>query len=287
MSSPRGGYRSGMSSANGNGRHSPLGLIVMSVGNTRTAFGRYSHGRIERTDRLANTDLDAMAALVGQYLSEQEAAFTAAGMDAPRVAVMASVDDAVATPLAERARREFGAHLLWVEKDLPIPIGRRLDPESIVGQDRLLNAAAAYDGLKQACVVIDAGTAITVDFVDGEGTFHGGAILPGARLQLRALFEHTDLLPEVSFDPPTPGAFGANTVQAMRHGVFYGIRGAVRHLIERYAEFYEAYPHVIATGGDAHVLFDEDELIEHVIDDLTLQGIAITARTAIEEEASD
>ncbi|MFW5653584.1 MAG: type III pantothenate kinase [Planctomycetota bacterium] len=190
----------------------------------------------------------------------------------------------MARPLAERARKEFGARMLWVERDLPIPIGRRLDPESIVGQDRLLNAAAAWDGIKQACVVIDAGTAITVDFVDGEGTFHGGAILPGARLQLQSMFENTELLPEVTFEPPDEGtAFGANTVQAMRHGVFYGIRGAVRHLIERYAEFYEAYPHVVATGGDAHMLFDGDELIEHVVDDLTLQGIAVTARTAIEE----
>lgn len=267
-----------MSSSNG---QSQFGLVVMSVGNTRTAFGRFSHGRFERTDRLVNTDMEAMTALMGQYLREQDDAFAAAGVDSPRVAIMASVDDSVAQPLAERARREFGAHLLWVEKDLPIPIGRRLDPESIVGQDRLLNAAAAFDGLKQACVVIDAGTAITVDFVDGEGTFHGGAILPGARLQLRSLFEHTELLPEVSFEAPDPGAFGANTVQAMRHGVFYGIRGAVRHLVERYAEFYEAYPHVVATGGDAHSLFDGDELIEHVINDLTLQGIAVTARAAI------
>ena len=52
----------------------------------------------------------------------------------------------------------------------------------MVGEDRLLNAAAAFDKLNQSCVVVDAGTALTIDYIDGKGTFHGGAIVPGAQL---------------------------------------------------------------------------------------------------------
>ena len=74
-----------------------------------------------------------------------------------------------------------------VGDDLPIPIQVDLAPETITGSDRLLNAVAAFDVLQQACVVVDAGTAVTVDFIDGKGTFHGGAIAPGARMQLAAL----------------------------------------------------------------------------------------------------
>ena len=81
----------------------------------------------------------------------------------------------------------------------------QLDPETITGVDRLLNAAAAYATLKQACVVVDAGTAVTVDFVDGHGTFHGGAIAPGARLQIDALHRGTDALPDVQAAPDTRG----------------------------------------------------------------------------------
>jgi len=131
-------------------------------------------------------------------------------------------------------------------------------------------------------VVIDAGTAVTVDFVDGQGTFHGGAIAPGCQMQLDGMHHRTAMLPEVKFVPPDPEPFGANTRQAMLHGVYYGVRGMVRHLIERYAEHYQAYPHIIATGGDAHMLFDEDELIEHIDDDLPLRGIAAACRLALE-----
>ena len=145
----------------------------------------------------------------------------------------------------------------------------------------MLNAAAAYDVLDQACVVVDAGTAITVDFVDGAGTFHGGAIAPGAQLQLDALNQRTAQLPEVDFDHPAE-VIGHNTIEAMRCGVFYGLRGMVRELVEQFAEAHGQYPMVVATGGDANVLFREYDLVDRVVPDLTLMGIALTLRRALE-----
>jgi len=167
-----------------------------------------------------------------------------------------------------------------------VPIGRQLDPESLVGVDRLLNAAAAYDTAKQACVVVDAGTAVTIDFVDGEGTFHGGAILPGVRMMLQALDEKTAQLPEVGFKPPAE-AIGHNTAEAMLTGVFHGVRGAVRELTEKYAEQYGAYPRVIATGGDAPALFEGYELVEDIVPELTLQGLSVARRHQLENPADE
>lgn len=251
-----------------------LRLVAVSVGNTRTTFGCFLDGKPGATRRLANEDMDIIAREVGGAVTSMEEP----GQATPRI-VLASVNDRMAGPLSARLEGQSGQKILRVERDLRIPIGRCVDDDAQVGQDRLLNAAAAYDRLKQACVVVDAGTAVTVDFVDGEGTFHGGAIAPGAKLQLRALHEGTALLPAVEFAaPPADDPFGRNTRDAMLNGVFYGIRGMVRHLVERYAEKYEAYPTVIATGGDAHTLFDGDELIDRVIDDLTLMGIEVTCR---------
>src|SRR5699024_575466 len=109
-------------------------------------------------------------------------------------------------PVSEQIEKQIGLNLnipvQRIEHDINIPIGRQLDPEAIVGEDRLLNAAASYDVLKQACVVIDAGTAITVDFVDGQGTFHGGAIAPGAQSMLNTLADKTSQLPEVELKAP-------------------------------------------------------------------------------------
>ncbi len=252
-------------------------LLAVNVGNTRTALGRFQGGRLAESTSLVNTDRGAIVREAGAMVGRNES-----GERMP--IVVGSVNAAVSEPLSSELDdldvtevRRAGAG------DLVIPIGRQLDPESIVGVDRLLNAAAAYAMLKQACVLIDAGTAVTVDFVDGAGTFHGGAILPGFRMQLRALHEGTALLPELSPGRPAEGEFfGANTASAMLHGVYYGIRGAVRLLIERYAEAYQAYPLILATGGDAHLLFDDDELIERVVDDLALQGLRVTWEFALD-----
>ena len=146
-----------------------------------------------------------------------------------------------------------------------------------MARDRLLNAAAAFDVLKQACVVVDAGTALTVDFVDGAGTFHGGAISPGGQLMLDSLHQRTALLPEVKFAKPDE-AVGHNTTEAMLAGAFHGLRGTVRELVELFAEHAGTFPMVIATGGDAPLLFADYPLIDRVVPDLTLMGLAVALR---------
>ena len=171
--------------------------------------------------------------------------------------------------------------------DMPAPIGTCLDAGAKPGVDRLLNAAAAYAKLKQACIVIDAGTCVTVDFIDGEGVFHGGAIAPGARMQLKALHEQTAALPSVDFTAPEGLAWGSNTREAMLRGVYHGIRGLVWRLIEKYAEQYGGFPIVIATGGDAAALFSDDELINQIVPDLVLRGVALAAKSALEPEDGD
>jgi type III pantothenate kinase len=148
-----------------------------------------------------------------------------------------------------------------------------------------LNAAAAYDVLHQACVVVDAGTAMTVDFVDGEGTYHGGAIAPGAKMMLDALHGHTDQLPQVGWEKPLE-PIGHNTAEAMRSGVFHGMRGMVRELVEQYAQISGAYPIVVVTGGDAQLLFDDYDLVDRIVPELVLRGIESTVRVAMQSDSS-
>ncbi len=258
-----------------------LSILLVSVGNTRTAIGLVSGQRIERVERIPNAEPGTIVETLRSFLDEHPSV-------AP-VALIATVNRRVSEPLRKQIIADLGARVVQMGVDLPIPVGTRLDPETRPGQDRLLNAAAAFDRFRQACVVIDAGTAVTIDFVDGEGTFHGGAIAPGAQMQLSAMHAGTDALPQLQMSAPLPEPFAANTTQAMLHGVFYGIRGAVRHIAERYAEAYEAYPIIVATGGDAHLLFDGDELIEHIVEDLPLYGMLAAYRIAGEtvESAED
>lgn len=251
-----------------------VSLLAVSIGNTRTALGCYVSGElIERTavpnDEL-ETKLPAIAAELARPLLDREFA----------PAVLASVKPALDATVTRILRGAGVATVLRIEQDMNVPIGRQVDEGTHVGDDRLLNGAAAYDTLKQACVVVDAGTAITIDFIDGAGTFHGGAIGPGAQLMLDSLRQQTAQLPAVRFEAPRE-AVGHNTSQAMRSGVYHGLRGMVRELVEQYAEAAGAYPMVIATGGDAEALFAEYPLVERIVPDLTLRGVAITLEAAM------
>ena len=249
-------------------------LIAISVGNTRTAAGQFADGELKRSERFANTDLPQIVERITAWWQE------IAG--SPRAALaLASVNDPLAERIALTLEDQLSVGVYRIDKDLPIPIATQLDPETITGVDRLLNAAAAFEAVQQACSIVDAGTAVTVDFVDGEGTFHGGAIAPGGSIQLKALHEHAAALPELKFHAPNDEAFGRSTAQAMLKGVFQGIRGMIWRLVEQYAEAYGAYPMVIATGGDAKVLFEHEELVDRIVPDLTLMGIAASARHSL------
>ena len=270
-------------------------LIAINVGNTRSHIGLFEAGRVERSERFLNTDLAAiMQYLTGMWnpAGSGRAGRTAAadGGGAGPAILVASVNEPMAMKLTSAIKDQLQAEVYRVGDDVPVPIGQQLDPETMTGVDRLLNAAAAYDILKQACVVVDAGTALTVDFVDGQGTFHGGAIAPGASLQLKSLHQYTAALPELTFHAPDTDAFGRSTAQAMYHGVFHGIRGMVQRLVEQYAEAYGAFPMVVATGGDAQTLFGEEPLVDRIVPDLTLLGIEVAAKYALQEgpaEAAD
>ncbi len=249
-------------------------LIAINVGNTRTQLGQFIDGELEQNERFDN---DQRAEIVQTVLKWWQPVASLRQAMIP----LASARETIARQLSSALRDQLSVEIYEVGNDLPLPISSQLDPETITGVDRLLNAAAAYERIRQACVIVDAGTAVTVDFVDRDGTFHGGAIAPGAALQLRALHEHTDALPELTLRVPADDAFGRSTAQAMLQGVYQGIRGLVARLVEQYAESYGAYPKIIATGGDAELLFENDELIDNIVPELTLLGMAITAKHAM------
>ncbi|MEM6458504.1 MAG: type III pantothenate kinase [Planctomycetota bacterium] len=251
-----------------------VNLLAVSVGNTRTRIGGFVDGRLAETATFVNERNGKITDAIDHAyapLRERESA----------AVLLSSVNPSVAEEVAAALAAHLGHEVLRVERDVPIPIGRQLDPEAMVGEDRLLNAAAAYGVLKQAAVVVDAGTAITVDFVDGAGTFHGGAIAPGGQLMMDSLNQRTAALPEVEFGRPD-GAIGHNTHAAMRAGAYYGLRGLVRELVERMAEELGQFPMVVATGGDGALLFKDDEMIDRVVPDLTLMGLELTQRVALE-----
>lgn len=252
-------------------------ILAVAVGNTRTSFGSFQGTRLQgEVTTLPNTDPVQVAKAID--------AASVAGGDLP--IVIATVNPSLADALENSVRGASDERVYRFGRDLEIPIANALTDDSTVGQDRLLCALGAYTRAEQACVVIDAGTAVTVDFVDGEGTFQGGVIAPGLNMMLASMHERTAKLPKISFALPDPilGPFGKDTRHAMQLGVLNAVRGLVRTMIEQYAEAFGAYPQIIATGGDAQSLFEHDDLVENIVPELQLIGIAAACHRVLADE---
>jgi len=170
--------------------------------------------------------------------------------------------------------------------DLPLVVD--LPRPDMVGIDRLL-AAVGVNALREAgrpAIIVDLGTAVTVDLVSAEGAFEGGAILPGIAMSARAMHEFTDLLPliEMAELHEPPPEVGKDTVAAMRSGLFWGTIGAARELIARMhdrgrpaASSGTAAPQVFLTGGAAASVAKLLAPDAQFVPNLTLGGIALTA----------
>jgi type III pantothenate kinase len=244
-----------------------VNLLVINVGNSRLALGTFVAGQLEYVKRIPHENREDWAGAIA------EAWRLIADTHEPSVAG-ASVNPPLVEAVEHAVSQATGHNVEWIGTDIPLPIKVLTDKPEQTGVDRVLNLAAAYEQMGKACVVVDAGTAITVDCCNDAGEFLGGAIAPGVALQLAALREKTAKLPEVKFDVPA-GAFGRNTDQAILHGVFYGVRGMVKELVEQYATDLGNWPDIIATGGDSQKLFENWELIHAVSPDLIFYGIAL------------
>ncbi len=252
-------------------------IIAVAINTTNTHVGLVEGQKVTRATSLPSTDADAIAAAARDMLEAN-----------PAIALVASINKDRSPAVVDALRRETGLSIQQFGDKLPVPIAHTLPEPVTTGLDRFLCALGAYASVQQACVVIDAGTAITCDFVDGTGVFHGGAILPGGQLMLDSLHERVKHLPRLNLDDmPSPlEPFGKSTDHAMLLGVQAAARGAVRYLAERYAGFYEAYPQIIATGGNAEILFADDELVETIVPHLQLIGIG-AARARLIGSADD
>jgi pantothenate kinase type III len=135
-------------------------------------------------------------------------------------------------PALARARAALVVPLTVLGEGRPIPIANRTREPSRVGTDRLLAALGAWKRVG-ASIVVDAGTAITVDLVTEGPTFEGGAILPGPALCAEALNRRTALLPLVAIDRAPDTALGRDTEEAIRAGVYFGAAGGIAMIAER------------------------------------------------------
>lgn len=166
-----------------------------------------------------------------------------------------------------------------------LPIAVEVEQPDRVGADRLVNGVAVNRVRERGvpAIIIDMGTALTIDVLSADGAFVGGAIAPGVATSARALHEFTYALPLIEVSATPPPALGRSTAEAMTSGLYWGAVGAVRELVQKLAAEV-GDPEIYLTGGAgtlfANVLAEEGRRPPQFVPHLTLAGIAIAAADA-------
>ena len=176
------------------------------------------------------------------------------------------------------ADRFFGCRPLVVGKpECLLPKAPRVDIGTIVGPDRLVNAAGCFDRHGGNKIVVDFGTATTFDVVDDDGVYVGGVIAPGVNLSLEALHMAAAALPHVDIAKPQ-AVIGTNTVACMQSGVFWGYVGLVKEICARIRAERDRPMQIVATGGLAPLFQQSEDLFDVYEDDLTMHGLVVIHR---------
>jgi type III pantothenate kinase len=253
-------------------------IVPVNVGNTTTSAGIYVGGSLVRTTRVPSAELREEWRLFGTAADDFRGRTT--------VIVVGSVVPDLTEAAATVASREFDAPSREFRSEVSVGLEVETDLPEGVGQDRLANALAAYLRVKGAVVVVDFGTAITVDAVSAEGAFLGGAILPGARIAAAALADRTALLPPIDLEGPSIVP-APSTEDAIRAGLLRGAAGAVDRLVEETREALSSQAPVIGTGGEARLIAPLTKTVREIEPALTLEGLVRAVEIEADEDGDE
>ena len=248
--------------------------MAADIGNTQTVLGLFEGEDLRGQWRIATE----------AHRTSDELAVVFAGLLALRGLRLEEVSALIASsvvPALARSYRDLAAEIFEVpfypvDAQMETGLKNRYDDPGSVGADRIVNAVAAGGHYGFPAIIVDIGTATTVEAVDSGGCYLGGAILTGLYVSLDALVSRTAKLPSVDLEEGPPRVIATNTPDSIRSGFIYGYAGALDALIRRSREeLGEDGIRVIATGGPAGVIVPHCREIEEFDPDLTLKGLRI------------
>jgi len=245
-------------------------LLAIDIGNTSISIGLFSGSELKSSWRISTRHREMADEYAVLFISLLEACgyhpsqITAAAICSGVPRVRASVVDML--------RRFFNVDPLVVTSGVKTGIKIMTDNPKEVGADRIVNAVAAKNKYKRSVIVVDLGTAITLDIITAQGDYLGGVIAPGIELASDSLRERAAALPSVELIAPTR-VVGKNTVDAMKSGIIYGFAELVDGLVTRVRDELGENYLAVATGGYAEIVAPLTKNITQVDPALTLEGL--------------
>jgi len=251
-------------------------LLVVDVGNTNIVLGVYEGEKLLVDWRLS-TEVPRTA---DEYGISVINLFEKTEIDFRTVesVIISSVVPTIMYSLEHMIRKYFKVEPLIVGPGVKNGINIKYDNPKEVGADRIVNAVAAHEIYKCSLIIIDFGTATKFCAVGKHGDYFGGAICPGIKTSIDALFEKAAKLPRIELIKPST-VICKNTVQNMQSGIIYGSVGQVDYIVGKMKKemlgLGEDNPYVVATGGLANLIASESKEIDKVNPYLTLEGLRI------------
>jgi type III pantothenate kinase len=247
-------------------------LLAIDVGNTQTVLGLFEGEHLDGHWRISSDaaiTADELRVKVLGLLALQGRTWADVGE-----VILASVVPALTTAWDEVTREECGRDALIVGPGLKTGMTIRYDNPHEVGADRIVNAVAAVEAHGAPLIVVDFGTATTIDVIDEDGAYLGGAIAPGVETSAEALFSHAARLAKVDLEAPAR-TIGTNTRASVQSGLMFGEAAMVDGLVRRVWDELGRETPVVATGGLAPRMAPLCDTVGHVDVDLTLTGLRI------------
>lgn len=245
-------------------------LLAIDVGNTNMVFGLYKEETLCGSFRIstnAGRTSDELGMQIIQYYR-----FKGFDPKCTSAVIIGSVVPPVMYSLTNAIRKYIGLMPRIVGEDVSTGIENKyLNPRE-VGIDRLVNAVSAVEKYGKPLIIVDIGTATTFDAIDETGAYMGGAIFPGIKVAMEALFMKAAKLPRVEIIRPEK-AIGRTTEQSMQSGAVRGYVGALTGIILDMKAELQGDVCVIATGGMGRMMTEYCPLIHKVDGNLTLDGL--------------
>jgi type III pantothenate kinase len=254
-------------------------LLAIDAGNTSLTVGLFRGTRLVRQGRLPTAGASDLDRALGDRLAACVGLGRTARSGDPepllQAVIFASVVPALDRKLAAAAAGRFRCPVFAVTPSSPLGLPLKVKAPREVGADRIVNALAARELVGVPAVVVDIGTAVTVDCVTARGEYAGGAIMPGPGTAAEALRDRTAKLPYVE-----PGraarAIGKDTVDCIRAGLYFGCLGMIREVVAKTrSEMGGGAVRIILTGGYAS-LYQRGLGPDYcIMPDLTIQGLRL------------
>ena len=248
-------------------------LLAIDVGNTQIVLGLMEGRRCLQCFRLS-TDAERSPDEYALYIHNLLQLPSVRDLPRPTAAILSTVVPKLRQTLQTAVQQCLGLEMPSVGPGMRTGLSIRMDNPRELGADLVVDAVAALDLAQPPLLIIDIGTATTFSYIEAQGHYQGGLIIPGPGLSLDALVARAAQLRKVELDPP-PSLIGKNTVQCMQAGLLYSQAAMLDGLIQRFQEELGQPLQVIATGGLAPSILPLcQQPIRHEAQ-LTLYGLAL------------